>query len=136
MLIITSILIALTASVTIVYNLLVKGRQRVKSAWSQIDVQLKRRHDLIPNLTAVARGYMEHERTTLEGVASARQAAAGASGVREQAAAENVLTGALRSFWAVAESYPALKADTVMLSLQEELVSTENRIAFARQYYN
>lgn len=129
-------IIILPAALTIIYNLLVIGRQRVKSAWSQIDVQLKRRHDLIPNLITVAKGYMQHEHEIMEEVATARQIAAGASSIKDKEAAENVLSNALHSFFAVAENYPRLKADRVMLSLHEELVSTENRIAFARQYYN
>jgi LemA protein len=118
------------------YNSLVKLRVRVKNAWSQIDVQLKRRHDLIPNLVETVRGYAEHEKETLENVTKARAQAAGASDVNERAQAENLLTGALRQLFAVVENYPNIKANQNFLSLQEELTTTENKIAFARQYYN
>jgi LemA protein len=118
------------------YNRLVALRNRVENAWSQIDVQLKRRHDLIPNLVEVCKGYMKHERELLEGIAKARQQAISATSVPEKAAAENVLTGALRQLFAVAEAYPDLKANQNMLALQEELTSTENKISFARQFYN
>ncbi len=118
------------------YNGLVRLRNAVKNAWSQIDVQLKRRHDLIPNLVETAKGYMTHERETLEAVTSARNLAQGASGVANQAQAEGGLTRALSGFFATAEQYPDLKANQNFLSLQEELASTENRIGFARQAYN
>lgn len=118
------------------YNGLVRLRNRVKNAWSQIDVQLKRRHDLIPNLVETAKGYMVHERGTLDEVIKARNMAVSAQGVGQQAAAENMLSGALKSLFAVVENYPNLKADQQMLALQEELTNTENKIAFARQYYN
>ena len=119
-----------------VYNKLIKMRQRVKNAWSQIDVQLKRRHDLIPNLVEVAKGYMSHEMETLEKVVKARNLASQSSTVRGKSEAENFLTQTLRSLFAVVENYPNLKADQHMLSLQEELSNTENRISFARQFYN
>ncbi len=118
------------------YNGLVQLRENVKNGWSQIDVQLKRRHDLIPNLVEVAKGYMSHEKDTLEKVIKARQIAVDASNVQDKLQAENMLTGTLRSLMAVAENYPNLKADQQMLRLQEELTSTENKIGFARQYYN
>ena len=118
------------------YNNLVQLRESVKNGWSQIDVQLKRRHDLIPNLVETAKGYMAHERNTLENVIKARQQAINASGLKDKEAAENFLTGTLRSLFAVVENYPNLKADRQMIALQEELTSTENKIAFARQYYN
>lgn len=120
------------------YNALVKLRNQVKNAWAQIDVQLKRRHDLIPNLVETVKGYMRHERQTLESVTAARQQAINLSGgsVAEQAKAENALTQTLRSLFAVAESYPDLKANQNFLALQEEISSTENRISFARQFYN
>jgi len=119
------------------YNGLVRLRQRVKNAWSQIDVQLKRRYDLIPNLVETCRGYMKHEREVLENVTRARaQAIEVKGGAAEQAKAENALTQTLRSLFAVAENYPQLKANENMLRLQEELTSTENRISFARQHYN
>lgn len=120
------------------YNGLVTARNRVENAWSQIDVQLKRRHDLIPNLVEVCKGYMKYEQSVLEGVTKARQQAVQIVGgsVQERAQAENILTGALRQLFAVAENYPELKANQNMLALQEELTATENRIAFARQHYN
>jgi len=119
-----------------IYNQLIRLRQRVKNAWSQVDVQLKRRHDLIPNLVEVAKGYMAHERNTLENVIKARNIASSAQGMDEKKNAENFLTSTLRSLFAVVENYPNLKADTQMLALQEQLTNTENKISFARQYYN
>lgn len=118
------------------YNRLVRTRNEVDNAWSQIDVQLKRRHDLIPNLIETVKGYMTHERETLEKVTEARNAALQASGVKEQAQAESVLTQALSGLRVQVEAYPDLKANQNFLALQEELTSTENRISFARQYYN
>jgi LemA protein len=123
------------------YNGLVRLKNIAKEAWAQIDVQLKRRHDLIPNLVETARGYMKHERETLERVIQARNAAVTvqadpSKGPAAVAAAENALTGVLRQFFALSEAYPDLKANTNMLQVQEELTSTENRIAFARQHYN
>ncbi|HEX7010882.1 MAG TPA: LemA family protein [Phycisphaeraceae bacterium] len=118
------------------YNGLVRRRVQTENAWSQIDVQLKRRYDLIPNLVETVKGYAAHERQTLEGVIKARQQAIDASGIREQAQAENLLTGALRQLFALSERYPDLKANQNFMQLQEELVSTENRIGFARQHYN
>ncbi len=119
------------------YNGLVRLRQRVKNGWSQIDVQLKRRYDLIPNLVETCQGYMQHEREVLENVTRARaEAIAAGGGAAEQAKAENALTRTLRSLFAVAENYPNLKANENLLQLQEELTTTENRIAFARQHYN
>ena len=120
----------------LLYNSLVRLRQRVRNAWGQIDVQLKRRYDLIPNLVETVKGYAAHEKGTLEQVVQARTAAVAAQGAAAQAQAENMLTGALRQLFALAESYPDLKANQNFLSLQEELSSTENRIAFARQHYN
>jgi len=121
-----------------VYNSLVRLRNQVRNSWSQIDVQLKRRHDLIPNLVETAKGYMAHERQTLEAVTKARTSAVEASGrgVGQQAKAEGELSGILTRFFAVAESYPDLKANQNFLALQEELTSTENKISFARQFYN
>jgi LemA protein len=118
------------------YNRLVGMRQEVNSAWSQIDVQLKRRHDLIPNLVEAVKGYMAHERQTLENVTRARSQAVSAEGLKDKAQAENMLTQALRSLFAVVERYPDLRANQHVLALQEELTSTENRISFARQFYN
>jgi LemA protein len=127
---------ALAVWVIGIYNGLVQLRNAVKNAWSQIDVQLKRRHDLIPNLVETVKGYMEHERGTLEAVTKARNLAANAHGVGEQAKAEGQLQQALSNFFVVVEQYPDLKANTNFLSLQEELTSTENKIGFARQAYN
>jgi len=118
------------------YNGLVNLRNQVKNAWSQIDVQLKRRYDLIPNLVETVKGYASHERETLERVIKARQAGIDASTVKDQAAAENMIVGALRQLFALSEAYPNLKANENFLALQEQLASTENKISFARQYYN
>ena len=120
-----------------VYNGLVRARNDVKNGWSQIDVQLKRRHDLIPNLVETVKGYMAHERGTLEAVTKARQQAISITGdLADRMKAENALSRTLRSLFAVAESYPELKANQNFLALQEEVASTENKIGFARQYYN
>jgi LemA protein len=118
------------------YNGLVSRRNKVDNAWSQIDVQLKRRHDLVPNLVETVKGYASHERQTLEAVTQARNMAVGAQGPEAQAQAENVLSGALKSLFAVSEAYPDLKANQNFLNLQEELTSTEDRIAYSRQFYN
>ncbi|NQU10516.1 LemA family protein [bacterium] len=118
------------------YNGLVRLRNQLQNAWAQIDVQLKRRADLIPNLVETVRGYAQHERETLEKVIQARNMAVSAKGVAERAQAENMLTGALKSLFAVAEAYPDLKANANFLRLQEELTSTENKIAFSRQFFN
>ena len=118
------------------YNNLVTLRQRIKNAWAQIEVQLKRRYDLIPNLVNTVKGYASHEKETFERVVQARNAAMGAAGVQEQAGAENVLSGALRQLFALAENYPELKANTNFMQLQEELTNTEGKIAFSRQFYN
>ena len=121
-----------------VYNGLVRGRMQVKNAWSQIDVQLKRRHDLIPNLVEAVKGYMGFEKETLENVTKARSAAMGGAGKGPsvQSGLENALSGALGKLYVVMENYPDLKSNTNVMQLQEELTSTENRIAFARQHYN
>jgi LemA protein len=118
------------------YNGLVGLRNRVQNAWSQIDVQLKRRHDLIPNLVETAKGYMTHERETLEAVTKARNLAQQASTPGQAAKAEGQLSTALGQFFMVVEQYPNLKANENFLALQEELTSTENKISFARQFYN
>ncbi len=118
------------------YNRLVTMRVRVQNAWSQIDVQLKRRYDLIPNLVETVKGYMQHERQTLENVIKARTQAIDAKGLKDKAQAENFLSQTLRSLFAVVERYPDLKANQNVLKLQEELTSTENKIGFSRQYYN
>ncbi len=119
-----------------IFNSLVTLKKRVDNGWAQIDVQLKRRYDLIPNLVETAKGYIAHERTVLENVTKARQQAIDVSGVKAQAQAENMLTGALRQLFAVVENYPNLKANETMKALMEELSSTENKISFARQHYN
>jgi len=118
------------------YNSLVRLRNQVKNAWSQIDVQLKRRHDLIPNLIETVKGYMTHERETLQNITDARSKAMGAGSVGEKAKAESELSGAMSQFYVVVENYPDLKANQNFLSLQEELTSTENKISFSRQSYN
>jgi len=122
----------------IIYNGLVRRRNQVKNAWAQIDVQLKRRYDLIPNLVETAKGYMKHERETLESVTNARNLAQqmASAGAGERAKAEGELSSVLSRLLAVVENYPDLKANQNFLALQEELASTENKISFSRQYYN
>ena len=122
--------------VIVIYNGLVSLRNDVQSSWKQIDVQLKRRHDLIPNLVSAVKGALEFEQDTLEKVISARTRAVSAANPPSKAEAENVLTQALGRLFAVMENYPALKSNQNVMHLQEELTSTENRIAFARQLYN
>jgi LemA protein len=146
-LIILGIVIAFVAAVVMIYNNLVTYRNRYKNAFSQIDVQLKRRHDLIPNLVETVKGYIKHERETLEAVIQARNTAVTAtkqaagnpgdpSAMKGLASAESMLSGALGRLFALSEAYPDLKANQNMAQLQEELASTENRIAFARQSFN
>jgi LemA protein len=136
-LLITLIVLGVLGSAAItIYNGLVNKKVETENAWSQIDVQLKRRHDLIPNLVETVKGYAAHEKETLERVIQARNAAVNARGVAEQAQAENTLTSTLKTLFAVAEAYPDLKANQSFLRLQEELTATENRISFARQHYN
>jgi LemA protein len=118
------------------FNRLVALRTRVDNGWSQIDVQLRRRYDLIPNLIETVKGYATHEREVFERVTTARARAIGATGVPDQAAAENAISGGLRQLLAVAEAYPDLKANQNFLALQEELSGTESKIAYARQFYN
>ncbi|HEX9411395.1 MAG TPA: LemA family protein [Actinomycetota bacterium] len=118
------------------YNRLVRLRVRTENAWSQIDVQLRRRYDLIPNLVEAVKGYAAHEREVFEQVTQARAQAEAASGVSDQAQAENQLTAGIRRLIAVAENYPQLRANENFLALQEELTGTESKIAFARQFYN
>jgi len=121
----------------VTYNRLVRLRNRVQNAWSDVDVQLKRRHDLVPSLVETVRGYMTHERQTLEAVTSARaQAISAGANIGARAVAETALTGAVGNLFAVAERYPTLHAAQNFTLLQEQLTSTENRIAFARQFYN
>jgi len=132
------VVIAVVGFVILLYNGLVQRRLRVDEAFAQIEVQLKRRHDLIPNLVESVKGYMQFEQKVLTDVTNARAGAiaAGAQGPAAQAQAENVLTGALRSLFAVVENYPQLKANENVLALQEQLTTTENQIGFARQHYN
>ncbi len=130
------LLILLILSVIGIYNALIRLRNQVKNAWSQIDVQLKRRHDLIPNQVETAKGYMKHERGTFEAITEARAKAMGAHSVSEAAKAEGALGEALSKFMLVVENYPDLKANQNFLAVQEELSSTENKIAFSRQAYN
>jgi len=137
---ITIVLIAVVVIVllwaVVTYNGLVRLRNRIQNAWAQIDVQLRRRYDLIPNLVETVKGYATHEKGTLEAVTQARANAINASGPVAQAEAENQITGALKSLFAVSEAYPDLKANQNFLSLQEELSGTEGRISYARQFYN
>jgi LemA protein len=119
-----------------IYNSLMTTSKQVDNAWAQIDVQLKRRADLIPNLVETVKGYAKFERNVLEGVTQARSALMSAKSPKEAAKADNMLAGALKSVFAVAEAYPTLKANENFKALQEELSSTENKIAFARQFYN
>jgi LemA protein len=134
------IIVAVVALIVLIfvvqYNGLVRLRNRIDNAWSQIDVQLQRRHDLVPNLVETVKGYAAHEKDTFERVVQARNQAVSAQGAEAQAQAENVLTGALRQLFAVAEAYPDLKANQNFLELQEQLTSTEDRVAYARQFYN
>ena len=134
--IILAAIVVLTLFVIGIYNALVRLRNQVDNAWSQIDVQLKRRHDLIPNLVETAKGYMKHERQTFEEITKARAQAMGAKGVADAAKAEGALGEALSKFMLVVENYPDLKANQNFLALQEELTGTENKISFSRQSYN
>ncbi|MDQ4069409.1 MAG: LemA family protein [Actinomycetota bacterium] len=134
LLIAVAVLVLLYVIVT--YNGLVRLRNRIENAWAQIDVQLRRRYDLIPNLVETVKGYAKHEKGTFEAVTEARANAINAQGPAEQARAENMITGALKSLFAVSEAYPDLKANQNFLALQEELSGTEGRISYARQYYN
>ena len=135
-LILIVILVVLAVWFVSVYNALVRMRNQADNAWSQIDVQLKRRHDLIPNLVEVVKDYMSYEKEVLENVTKARASAAGATTVAQSAQAEGVLSSALGRLFAVMENYPQLKANQNVGQLQEELASTENKISFARQFYN
>jgi LemA protein len=134
--VVVAIIVVLLVVSVLIYNSLVRRRNHVDNAWSQIDVQLKRRYDLIPNLVETVKGYAAHERGTLEAVTEARSRAIHAQGPANQAAAENLLGGALKSLFAVSESYPDLKANQSFVGLQQELAETEDRAAYARQYYN
>ena len=135
-LLILGLLVAVVGWVIVTYNGLVSLRNQLKNAWAQIDVQLKRRYDLIPNLVETVKDYMAYEQDVLTRVTQARAGAIAAQGPAEQARAENQLTAALRQLFAVVENYPQLKANENVMRLQEELTGTENRIAFARQFYN
>jgi LemA protein len=130
------VVVLLALIVAGMYNGLVRLRNKVDGAWAQIDVQLRRRHDLIPNLVETVKGYATHERGTFEAVTQARANAINAQGPAQQAQAENLISDALKSLFAVAEAYPDLKANENFLALQEELTGTEGRIAYARQFYN
>ncbi len=130
------VVVVLVVWVIAAYNGLVSDRQQTMNAWGQIDVQLKRRYDLIPNLVETVKGYMKHEQDTLEKVIQARNRAVGATSVHDKAAAETAVASALSGFFALAEAYPELRSNENMMQLQEELRSTENKISFARQYYN
>ena len=134
--IILGIVLLLLIIVISIYNGLVRLKNQVKNAWAQIDVQLKRRNDLIPNLVETVKGYAKHEKQVFENVTKARSAVMNATGVEDKAAASNQLTGTLKTLFAVAENYPQLKANENFLQLQEELTGTENKIAYSRQHYN
>ena len=134
--VIVVVVVLLLLYVIATYNGLVRLRNRVENAWAQIDVQLKRRLDLIPNLVETVKGYAAHERQTLDAVIQARNAGVAAQGPQQEAQADNQITGALRQLFALSEAYPDLKANQNFLSLQEELTATEGRVAYARQFYN
>jgi len=136
MIILLVIIVVLAIIVVSMYNRLVVLRNRIENAWSQIDVQLKRRADLIPNLVETVKGYAAHEKEVFQKVTEARAALMNAKGVKEQGDANNMLTGALKTLFAVAENYPELKANQNFMMLQEELSGTESKIAYARQFYN
>lgn len=136
MLYVVGIIVLLVLYAVLLYNRLIVLRNRIDNAWSQTDVQLRRRYDLIPNLVETVKGYATHEREVFERVTEARARAIAAGNVKDQGQAENMLTGALRSLFAVAENYPQLRASENFMHLQEELSGTESKIAFARQFYN
>jgi LemA protein len=136
LLIVIAIVVVLLIALATIFNRLKILRNRVENAWSQIDVQLKRRYDLIPNLVETVKGYASHERETFERVIDARSKAMSAGTVKEQGEAENMLTGALKSLFALSENYPDLKANQNFMMLQEELAGTEGKIAYARQFHN
>ncbi|OIP97726.1 hypothetical protein COT69_02585 [candidate division WWE3 bacterium CG09_land_8_20_14_0_10_39_24] len=130
------ILAGLTVAVWFTYNSLIVAKTRIEESWSGIDVQLKRRADLIPNLVETVKGYAKHEKEVFENVTKARSAMLSAKSLNEKASADNALTGALKSLFALAENYPDLKASDNFKELQDELSDTENKIAYARQFYN
>ncbi|KPP82778.1 MAG: LemA protein [Oceanicaulis sp. HLUCCA04] len=134
--IILVILAVIVLAVILIYNRLVALRQTTNQAWGDIDVQMKQRYDLVPNLVETVKGYAAHEKETLENVIKARQQAIDATGLKDLAAAENMLTGALRQLFALSEAYPDLKANQNFLSLQNELADLENKIAAARRFFN
>ena len=134
--IIVAIVIILIIAIIAIYNGLVTSRMKVKNSWSQIDVQLQRRFDLIPNLVETVKGYMQHEKSTLEKIAELRTAWANANSVGEKAELDNQLSGTLKTIMAVSENYPELKANQNFSELQEELRNTENKISYSRQFYN
>lgn len=134
--IIVATVAVIAIAVVVVYNRLVTLRNRCDNAWAQIDVQLRRRYDLIPNLVATVKGYAAHEKDTLERVVAARDAAMSAKGTDGRGAAESALTGTLKSLFALAEAYPDLKANASFLDLQKQLSDTEGKIAYARQFFN
>ncbi|HEX5799195.1 MAG TPA: LemA family protein [Gaiellaceae bacterium] len=134
--IVLAVVALLVVGLVLLYNRLVRLRNRVDNAWSQVDVQLRRRYDLIPNLVETVKGYAAHERETFEAVTAARTRAQAAGNVQDQAQAENMLSQALGRLFAVAEAYPELQADENFRQLQDELATTENRIAVSRQVYN
>jgi LemA protein len=137
LIIVIIVVVILVGYVIVAYNGLVRSKNQIENAWSQIDVQLKRRIDLIPNLVETVKGYAAHERETLEAVVAARNSAIAAPDTpAAQAQADNVLSGALRQLFALGEAYPDLKANQNFLALQEELTATEGRVAYARQFYN
>jgi LemA protein len=136
LLILLVLVVLVVLALVLLYNNLVRLRNRIEGAWAQIDVQLKRRYDLIPNLVETVKGYASHEKETLDAVVRARNAAGAASGPADQAQAETQVTAALRQVFALSEAYPDLKANQGFLQLQEELSGTESRISYARQYYN
>ncbi|AKB79182.1 LemA protein [Methanosarcina horonobensis HB-1 = JCM 15518] len=129
-------IIVLNLLFVIVYNNLIKQRNRVENAWAQIEVQLKRRYDLIPNLVETVKGYAKHEKTLFENITKARAAVMSAQNVNETAEASNYLSSTLKSLFAVAENYPELKANQNFIQLQKDLLETENKIAYSRQFYN
>jgi LemA protein len=136
MFILLAVIVIIAIIIVSIYNRLIVLRNRIENAWSQIDVQLKRRADLIPNLVETVKGYAAHEKEVFQRVTEARSALMNAKGVKEQGEANNMLTGALKTLFAVAENYPDLKANQNFMMLQEELSGTESKIAYARQFYN
>lgn len=134
--IVLGVFIVVAVIIVFIYNTLIRRRNQVEEAWSDIEVQLKRRYDLIPNVVETVRGYMIHEREVLENVTKARTQAVGANTLEEHAKAENMLTNTLKTLFAVSENYPDLKANANFLDLQRELADTENKIQAARRFYN